>query len=89
MARTARTVMQPEQPRFRYVRPPGGRRYEIPHFPEDRAVERLEADGHLIEVWHLSRLDWYEVRIDGHQVHVAGTLIECAREWRDQCVVWR
>lgn len=82
-------IAQAELPRLRYVRRIWGRKLPITRWPDDRAVDRVEADGHLIEVWHLSRLDWYEVRIDGHQAHVSGTLIECARAWRDNCLEWK
>ena len=80
---------QAELPRLRYTRRVFGRRMSIPHYPEDRAIDRVEADGHVLEVWHLSRLDWYEVRIDGAQAHVAGDVLDCAREWRDNCLEWQ
>lgn len=80
---------QTELPRLRYVRRLSGRKMSIPNYPEDRAIDRVEADGHVLEVWHLSRLDWYEVRIDGAQAHVAGDVLDCAREWRDNCLEWK
>lgn len=80
---------QAELPRLRYNRRLLGRKMSIPHYPEDRAVDRVEADGHILEVWHLSRLDWYEVRIDGAQAHVSGHLLDLAREWRDNCLEWK
>ena len=80
---------QAELPRLRYVRRLWGRKIEVPAWPEDRAVDRVEADGHILEVWHLSRLDWYEVRIDGAQAHVSGHLVDVARAWRDNCVEWK
>jgi hypothetical protein len=80
---------QAELPRLRYVRRLSGRRLPILHWPEDRAVDRVEVDGHILEVWHLSRLDWYEIRIDGAQAHVSGHLIDVARAWRDNCLEWR
>ena len=88
MARKKPTA-QAELPRLRYLRRLSGRKIIVPIWPEDRAVDRVEADGHILEVWHLSRLDWYEVRIDGAQAHVSGTLIECARAWRDNCLEWK
>ena len=42
---------QAELPRMRYVRRLMGRKIPILHYPEDRAVDRVEADGHLLEVW--------------------------------------
>lgn len=80
---------QAELPRLRYNRRLLGRKMSIVHYPEDRAVDRVEADGHVLEVWHLSRLDWYEVRIDGAQAHVSGHLLDLAREWRDNCLEWK
>lgn len=80
---------QAELPRLRYVRRLSGRRLPIPHWPEDRAVDRIESDGQILEIWHLSRLDWYEVRIDGAQAHVSGHLLDVARAWRDNCLEWR
>ena len=80
---------QAELPRLRYVRRLWGRKIPIVHYPEDRAVDRVEADGHTLEVWHLSRLDWYEVRIDGAQAHVSGHLLDVARAWRDNCLEWK
>jgi len=80
---------QAELPRLRYFRRLIGRRLPVVHCPEDRAVDRVEADGHILEVWHLSRLDWYEVRIDGAQAHVSGHLLDVARAWRDNCLEWR
>ena len=88
MARKQPTA-QTELPRLRYVRRLSGRKMSIVHYPEDRAVDRVEADGHILEVWHLSRLDWYEVRIDGAQAHVSGHLLDVAREWRDNCLEWK
>ena len=88
MAKT-KAPAQAELPRLRYVRRLSGRRLPIPHWPEDRAVDRVEVDGHILEVWHLSRLDWYEVRIDGAQAHVSGHLVDVARAWRDNCVEWK
>jgi len=85
----AKTTAQVELPRLRYVRRLWGRKIEVPAWPEDRAVDRVEVDGHVLEIWHLSRLDWYEVRIDGAQAHVAGTDLICAREWRDNMMEWR
>ena len=84
-----RETVQAELPRLRYTRRLIGRKLAITRWPEDRAVDRVEADGHVLEVWHLSRLDWYEVRIDGYQAHVSGHLIECARNWRDNCLEWK
>jgi hypothetical protein len=80
---------QAELPRLHYIRRLSGRRLPILHWPEDRAVDRVEVDGHILEVWHLSRLDWYEVRIDGDQAHVSGHLFDVARAWRDNCLEWR
>jgi len=80
---------QAELPRLHYIRRLYGRRLPILHWPEDRAVDSVEVDGHILEVWHLSRLDWYEVRIDGAQAHVSGHLIDVAREWRDNCLEWK
>lgn len=80
---------QAELPRLRYIRRLSGRKLPITRWPDDRAVDRVEADGHILEVWHLSRLDWYEVRIDGAQAHVSGHLLEVAREWRDNCLEWK
>jgi hypothetical protein len=80
---------QAELPRLRYIRRLSGRRLPTLHWPEDRAVDRVEVDGHILEVWHLSRLDWYEVRIDGAQAHVSGHLLDVARAWRDNCLEWR
>jgi hypothetical protein len=80
---------QAELPRLRYIRRLSGRKIIVPIWPEDRAVDRVEVDGHILEVWHLSRLDWYEVRIDGAQAHVSGHLLDVARAWRDNCVEWR
>jgi len=84
-----RAPAQVELPRLRYVRRLWGRKIEVPAWPEDRAVERVEVDGHILEVWHLSRLDWYEVRIDGAQAHLSGHLIDVARAWRDNCLEWK
>jgi len=84
-----KTTVQAELPRLRYQRRLIGRKLAVSRWPEDRAVDRVEADGHILEVWHLSRLDWYEVRIDGAQAHVAGTDITCARAWRDNCLEWK
>ena len=78
-----------ELPRLRYIRRLSGRKLPITRWPDDRAVDRVEADGHILEVWHLSRLDWYEVRIDGAQAHVSGHLLDVAREWRDNCLEWK
>ena len=80
---------QAELPRLRYVRRLSGRKMSVLRYAEDRAVDRVEADGHILEVWHLSRLDWYEVRIDGAQAHVSGHLLDVAREWRDNCLEWK
>ena len=80
---------QAELPRLHYIRRLYGRKMPMLHYPEDCAVDRVEADGHILEVWHLSRLDWYEVRIDGYQAHVAGTDLTCAHAWRDNCLEWR
>ena len=88
MARKQATA-QVELPRLRYNRRLLGRKMSIVHYPEDRAVDRVEADGHILEVWHLSRLDWYEVRIDGAQAHVSGHVLDFAREWRDNCLEWK
>ena len=88
MARKKLTA-QAELPRLRYLRRLSGRKLPITRWPEDRAVDRVEADGHILEVWHLSRLDWYEVRIDGAQAHVSGHLLDVAREWRDNCLEWK
>ena len=84
-----RAPAQVELPRLRYVRRLWGRKIEVPAWPEDRALDRVEVDGHVLEIWHLSRLDWYEVRIDGFSAHVAGTDVTCAQAWRDNCLEWK
>ena len=84
MAKQATSIVQASLPDARWGLT--GRRMALPCFPEDRVVESTTVCGHTVEIWHLGRLDWYEVRVDGNQRHVSGACLVSARVWRDHLI---